>query len=79
MTEEYTVGTCGNCGGPVRMPAIWHGVKPPPKRCAWCGAEARDFGPVIPMAPERPSSTRTPHVSIKDKRYSYRRTDGGGS
>lgn len=46
--DEITIGTCGNCGGPVRMPRYWMSVDEPPRKCAHCGAHA-GYGPVIPM------------------------------
>lgn len=46
-----TVGTCGNCGGPVQCPEFWGGSLPPPVKCARCGARPINaYGPVIPMA-----------------------------
>lgn len=45
-----TVGTCGNCGGPVQTPDLWGGMLPPTPTCARCGAiAATPYGPVIPM------------------------------
>jgi hypothetical protein len=45
-----TVGTCGNCGGPVQVPADWYGIEPPTPTCAHCGAVAKsNYGPTIPM------------------------------
>ncbi len=47
-----TVGTCGNCGGPVRVPYVWYATIPPTPTCAYCGATAKqDFGPALPMNP----------------------------
>jgi len=47
-----TIGTCGNCGGPVQSPLHWGGPTPPPQRCATCGARPKhQYGPVIPMDP----------------------------
>jgi hypothetical protein len=49
-----TIGTCGNCGGPVQTPTVWHGVVPPTPTCAHCGATAlANYGPTIPMEPPR--------------------------
>ena len=49
-----TVGTCGKCGGPVQSPEFWGGTEPPPQKCARCGATpVGEFGPVIPMRPEK--------------------------
>ena len=51
-----TVGTCGNCGGPVRVPAAWYATIPPTPTCAHCGATAKaNHGPVLPM--EQPKRT----------------------
>ena len=50
--NEQTVGTCGNCGGPVVVPIAWWGINPPGPQCKRCGAFAkRDFGPPMPMEP----------------------------
>jgi hypothetical protein len=47
-----TVGTCGNCGGPVEVPDAWYGTVPPIPTCRSCGATmARPFGPTLPMNP----------------------------
>ena len=47
-----TVGTCGNCGGPVQVPLVWFGTVPPTPTCAHCGATTRaNHGPVLPMHP----------------------------
>lgn len=46
-----TIGTCSICGGPVQLPAIWHGVVPPQPTCGGCGAVAASYGPVVPMRP----------------------------
>ena len=32
------IGTCGNCGGAVKTPDIWHGVHQPTPCCERCGA-----------------------------------------
>jgi len=51
-----TIGTCGNCGGPVQTPTVWHGVVPPTPTCAHCGATAlANYGPTIPMEPPTPT------------------------
>ena len=48
-----TIGTCGNCGGPVQCPQFWGGSEPPPKKCARCGATPDgEFGPVLAMKPQ---------------------------
>ncbi len=45
-----TIGTCSLCGGPVTVPAVWHGIIPPVPTCGQCGATAKQsFGPTIPM------------------------------
>ena len=55
--NSQTIGTCGNCGGPVTVPMIWHGVNNPTPRCERCYATPREsFGPTIPMNPA-PSRT----------------------
>lgn len=47
-----TIGTCGNCGGPVEVPDLWAGVGNPPAKCASCGARPRhNHGPRIEMEP----------------------------
>lgn len=46
------VGTCSECGGPVELPDVWHGICPPLPTCRNCGAtKANSYGPVIPMRP----------------------------
>lgn len=51
---KTTLGTCGNCGGPVQVPVVWWGTVPPTPRCGHCGAEpAQGFGPVMPMKSPR--------------------------
>lgn len=56
-----TIGTCGNCGGPVQAPTHWGGSEPPPQKCARCGASPiNQYGPVLPMTPSRHPSNRTP-------------------
>lgn len=45
-------GTCGNCGGPVGVPAGWYGVLPPVPSCQLCCAEVKHpHGPVLEMEP----------------------------
>ena len=49
-----TIGTCGKCGGPVQVPAMWGGSIPPQPKCAGCGAvPAAAYGPVLPMHGDR--------------------------
>lgn len=49
---KTTIGTCGNCGGPVTVPSVWHGVIHPTPKCDRCGATPREaFGPVMEMGP----------------------------
>jgi len=53
------VGTCGNCGGPVKTPQIWdeNGTitgSPRPQYCIACGKEPKTkakplYGPVLEM------------------------------
>lgn len=51
---KHTVGTCGNCGGAVTVPMVFHSVIPPTPRCEACGAHPKQgHGPVIEM--ERPA------------------------
>jgi hypothetical protein len=33
---DHVIGTCGNCGGCVSVPAIWGGIHPPTSRCQSC-------------------------------------------
>lgn len=48
--SKLTVGTCGACGGAVRLPTAWWSVIPPVPTCEVCGATARpNYGPVLPM------------------------------
>lgn len=56
MWTGNVVGTCGNCGGAVRLPLYWLGVVPPVPRCESCGATTATspYGPVLPMTPVRP-------------------------
>lgn len=51
MSDKYTVGTCGNCGGPVEQYRSLCIVGPfPPAQCANCGAIPQNpHGPRIPM------------------------------
>jgi hypothetical protein len=50
--NEQTVGTCGECGGPVVVPIAWWSVIPPVPTCKECGATAKpNYGPVTPMNP----------------------------
>ena len=54
---KSTVGTCGNCGGPVTVPTVWMGVIPPTPTCEHCGAiPAAAHGPVLPM--QQPAKIR---------------------
>lgn len=47
-----TIGTCGNCGGPITVPMFWGGPTPAPAHCDWCGARPkRVFGPEFEMEP----------------------------
>lgn len=66
-----TVGTCGNCGGPVQVPELWGGSVPPIPTCAHCGATAKNpYGPTIPMqSPVRTRLVRrdtSGHVTLDD-------------
>lgn len=48
--SNQIIGTCSNCGGPVKMPTMM--VDPRPC-CTRCGATPKGpaYGPVIPMNP----------------------------
>ena len=51
---DTTVGTCGNCGGAVTVPAAWYATIPPTPTCVRCGAAAKmQHGPVLPMEEPR--------------------------
>jgi hypothetical protein len=50
MTTYSVVGTCGNCGGEVRLPNIWWATIPPIPRCENCGARPKK-PPTIEMEP----------------------------
>jgi len=57
--NDKVVGTCGNCGGPVTVPAVWHGTVPPVPTCRNCRAVAKqDHGPVMPMEPSPKATYR---------------------
>ncbi len=47
-----TIGTCSECGGPVKLPSMM--VNPVPC-CERCGTrpKAPAYGPIIPMQPQR--------------------------
>lgn len=51
--NDYIMGTCSLCGGPVVGPAIWHGICPPPIHCQDCGAEPAVNGKIIEMVPRK--------------------------
>lgn len=52
MYDKVVLGTCSLCGGPVSVPAVWHGIVPPKPRCEQCGAvKADEYGEVIKMRP----------------------------
>lgn len=47
-----TVGTCGNCGGPIDVPDTWMGICPPTPTCRSCGSTPKDaHGPKREMNP----------------------------
>lgn len=51
MTKKI-VGTCGNCGGNVTVPMVWHGIYPPKPSCDSCGASPkRDKAEILDMEP----------------------------
>lgn len=53
MSEKRTIGTCGNCGGPVQQYLWLHTTGPfPPAKCAHCGAIPKHpYGERIEMEP----------------------------
>jgi len=53
------VGKCGNCGGRVFIPTIWHGVNPPHPQCESCGCVASDTAhlPTLPMRKKQAAVT----------------------
>lgn len=51
MLNDHEVGRCGNCGGAVVVPMMWHGIQKPTPTCEDCGSTAATSGPVIPMNP----------------------------
>lgn len=56
---EKTIGTCGNCGGPVTVPIVFWSVRRPRPTCAACGATPKQaYGPVIEMETDRPQTVR---------------------
>lgn len=60
MNSVCRIGTCGICGGPVSIPAIWFGVVPPDASCERCGAVPKNqYGPVLPMESRRQTETKT--------------------
>lgn len=59
MYDKVVLGTCSLCGGPVSVPAVWHGIVPPTLTCERCGAvKANEYGEVIQMH-------TAPRVTIK--------------
>jgi hypothetical protein len=49
---KTTLGTCGDCGGPVTVPTVWMGIILPTPTCERCGAHPVEaHGPVLPMQP----------------------------
>ena len=60
MYNKIVLGTCSLCGGPVSVPAVWHGVIPPTPTCERCGAVKADtYGEVIQMRPAYPVIIKT--------------------
>jgi len=56
--DNYTIGTCSLCGGPVKIARVYMSVIPPTPTCVQCGAvSAAPHGPVIPMRPAAPVLT----------------------
>lgn len=61
------VGTCGNCGGRVTVPTVYHSIIPPVPRCESCKATVAAHGPVLPMNPSpRPRITTTTTTELLD-------------
>lgn len=59
-----TIGTCGNCGGPVTVPDCWAGIGNPPAKCESCGARPKqNHGPRIEM--ERPDHGKEMREAIQ--------------
>ena len=49
-----TIGTCGNCKGPVQVPDFWGGTVPPVPTCANCGAQPDEpYGKTVKMRPRK--------------------------
>lgn len=71
MYDWIIIGTCGDCGGPVKTPHMWSSTLPPPKQCAHCGMEASDHGPVIPMKRKSGYRQETSDRTIAPKVISY--------
>ena len=66
-TDAMTIGTCSLCGGPVKVPGIWHGIIPPTPTCGTCGATAKEnHGPVVEMKPRTGTVTTTRIVTRTD-------------
>jgi hypothetical protein len=62
--DKIVIGTCSVCGGPVSVPAVWHGIIPPTPTCERCGAvKADNYGPVIPMIPANRTIIKTTDTS----------------
>lgn len=46
----HTIGTCGLCAGPVKVPLVWPAMVQPVPKCDRCGAEANlPHGPLMMM------------------------------
>lgn len=54
--SQRTLGSCSNCGGPVRVPTAFMSVNPPVPTCSVCHATAKPLGGVVAMNPA-PSTT----------------------
>jgi hypothetical protein len=69
MSEMVTLGTCGNCGGPVQVHKFWACTEREIPRCRNCGARPKNpYAAVIPM--ESPAQ-----VKMVGLRHPYSPTD----
>lgn len=71
-----TVGTCSICGGRVTVPTFFHSIIPAVPTCEQCGAEAAQYGQVIPMKPApRQIFTTTTNVVVNANYFYPQGTD----
>lgn len=47
------LGECGNCGGSVVVPTVWHGIYPPKPSCTSCGSTPKSNNKPIQMNPKK--------------------------